>query len=953
MPDVAGLRHTRDALLKLRDPDRRPSPSAIIEIDRILTDSGSTIPTRLTTRQTEPHHRQHAANHANLRSLTPTPINGPQQLPTVLLTNCRSLNLRKQEELAVMVDQQRPEIVLLTETWLTDMKEHTAKLPNFLLITSNRRNRIGGGVAAYISNNLQVKVLEKFTSPTLSTLWLKLNTPNSTPIVYGLIYHPPSRQSEEQDKSRQHILDSLAKHAIKHHGSICLAGDFNKLNISAVCQVFNLRPIVDFSTRGDASLDQIYTNIGQYNACEKLAPLNGSDHCCILLKGSQKLKPQVEYITKRKITPPTRQHILRDLATESWSTVLQERNIDRKVQNLHDIITVVMDRHAPLERVKRKRNHKPWFDSLARKLRNAKTTAYKKGCPTWKTFAALLKRHLAKARRSWIDDKMQSSDFWKITRELTGSNKKQLRAHYQLDGEWVNQEQLSECLNSFFTSVGGTPSNHALDITPTTSSNSLIMHIGEVKQLLRQINTSKAVINTDFPPWISKAAAEDLCVPVTNIINTMLATGRFPSLWKCAQVTPIEKVNNPTKCSEFRPISLLHHLSKVAEKAILKFYSIAVIPTLNSNQFAYQKGKSTTDALLSAVNEWTESLDQPQTSHVQIACLDMSKAFDRMDKHHLCSTLMSRGTNQHIVRLVMDYLTGRSQRVQVGPHTSAARPIVMGTPQGTVLGPMLWLTYIDSLSPSCSNTMKYADDVTLTNVVQRESTSTSTSAALAQAVDDTQTWCEEHNMLLNETKSVTMTIKNPRSRSKPAPCQPVTINGRQLEEVTTAKLLGVTLDTGLSFQPHVETITNKARKLIFSLLKMKRCGMEVDDLVRFYQGAIRPVLSYAAPVWHSMANVADITRTEAFAMKLIFPDGDNYQERLKNANLPEINEYLAIESQQYFKRLEEPKHHLHHLLPPTQTSKGLRHSSRLANRYVCPTRTTLRSKSFVPYHCNK
>jgi hypothetical protein len=166
-------------------------------------------------------------NHSNLIPIKRKPRDSPEtRLPTIFLSNCRSLNNRKLSELSNTVDLYKPDILCLTETWLTDAKEASSGLLGYTPHFSHRTARIGGGVAIFTAESISAKLLEKYSSDTLSTLWVYINIPDYTPIILGCIYHPP-RANERI--TMDHIEATLSKLILKKPtAKIILTGDFNR-----------------------------------------------------------------------------------------------------------------------------------------------------------------------------------------------------------------------------------------------------------------------------------------------------------------------------------------------------------------------------------------------------------------------------------------------------------------------------------------------------------------------------------------------------------------------------------------------------------------------------------------------------------------------------------------------------------------------------------------------------
>ena len=242
--------------------------------------------------------------------------------PGVILTNCRSITSDKIDELKLLLEDINANILMLTESWLTDDKEKSAQIENYTLHTSNRPGRVGGGVAIYVHNSLDAKVVKKYQTKTTSALWLKVSYRNHT-TIYGCLYHPKSKLKSHSDKTTQHLTDTITELSSKITDQFVLGGDFNHLDISDITNLFGFHNLVNFSTRGSAYLDHLYTNLSDLMSikCNKLPPLAASDHDIIHLPTTSTTRNPQEYIHRRKVTPNSRLNIQREIAHTNWEFI--------------------------------------------------------------------------------------------------------------------------------------------------------------------------------------------------------------------------------------------------------------------------------------------------------------------------------------------------------------------------------------------------------------------------------------------------------------------------------------------------------------------------------------------------------------------------------------------------------------------------------------------------------
>lgn len=900
MPGIIG--YSREKLLSLRNGNIF---HGVIDIDCIQKqpiNKQHQIPTVIGRRTFAPKHihRITGVSRYNPNNLTVIKCKHNQQvatnkLPSVYGTNCRSLTIAKMGELQNIATSENIDIILLTETWLSEGKEKSFFLNGYKQYTSNRNNRPGGGVAVFVKSDLTTKVLVKYTSSKLSTLWMLFQQPNRSPIIYAVVYHPPGLTKTEQEGTIEHILSTVSKLALKHKSAnYFMYGDFNHLDLTAVQETFKLKQIVNFPTRGTAWLDLILTDVTEYQntPCNKGAPLTvTNDHCAIIVSSPAWKRQHYVTKTRRLVTTGSKVNISVALAKEDFQSVLSKEDVDDKVECFHNIIESIYKEHCPQQKIRVREKDPLLVTPLTIKLKRAKDRLYNKGNPAWKFFAHLLKNKIQAIRRNYCKNNVNAllgsgKAWWKNIKHLTQPSKTSEPDRIFLDNKWQTMADFVENQNNYYSSITENIKitipqcpESTLTATPPPS-----VTIGEVKMQLRKLCTTKATHSADFPAWISKQNADDVAVPLADIINNIFASGKFPTKWKSAEIMPLNKITNPQTAKDFRPISLLWHCGKVAESFIVRALKSDVSSRLHANQYAYQNGKGTTEALVHTLTDWVMALDDKDTLAVNVAFVDFSKAFDMMRPDILILKLRDLCVNETIIYLAESFLTSRSACTVHRQSNSKSSPktVHVGVPQGTLLGPILWNIFVNDLQPD-SKTIKYADDTTVYTTIKKKDPTTINRTArdhcislldnsIQKAASGVLSWSNDNGMSLNVSKTKSMFVS---LRDNVYSTDPIVLNGSDIENVTVFKLLGVNIDSHLKFDTHVDIITSKARSKSYALVTLKRYGLDQASLLRFYVANIRPALCYAAPAWYCFLGETlkdRLEKVQRYCFRIIYTD---------------------------------------------------------------------------------
>ena len=431
---------------------------------------------------------------------------------------------------------------------------------------------------------------------------------------------------------------------------------------------------------------------------------------------------------------------------------------------------------------------------------------------------------------------------WREVKQICGASKIPKRDLTSLlhPNLVCDKESLAENINSAFVNIMNDylPLSDCIRVEMADDRPISVTEHSVARKLL-ELNASRASGPDNLPNWVLKNFAYILAAPIADILNTSFLECKVPDAWKLANVCPLPKASSICSINEdLRPISLTPTLSKVAESFIIDIaLKPVLLPIIDPGQFGFIPGSSTTLALISMFHHWLRATDST-ASTVRTILLDFRKAFDLVDHNILVAKLFSIGVKPTAVNWIIDFLRHRKQRVKLNNIVSDWLDVPAGVPQGTRLGPWLFLVLVNDLKlPQESLPMwKFADDCTISEVILP-----SKQSSLQQAVDYIDAWSQENRLQLKPTK-----CKEVRScfKRNPPSFPLVELNDFQLERVSVAKILGVTIRDDFKWNDHIGIITVKATKRLYLLRQLKRAVCP-KDLITFYCSAIRSLLEYS------------------------------------------------------------------------------------------------------------
>jgi hypothetical protein len=746
---------------------------------------------------------------------------------------------------------------------------------------------------------------------------------------------------------REHLFQSLAQAESTYPNcGIIIAGDFNGLNISTIKKHFRLKQIVKKPTRKNAILDLILTNMHDYyeNPCT-FPPFGLSDHNAVTVEGKEREHFNTTKIVYSRDKRASRKAEMgRYLSGVDWPILFSSLQLcEDLLYVFNNVVHTGLQILMPVKRIRVNTTDAPWMTAHVKSLILKRQNAFHKygtESPQYKFYRNVVNRERkvlkAKFYHSKVEHMKQENPkvWWKEVKRLCGSKSftDDLINQIQVESiENLSKVELAEAINkAFLDPLEEYRSPQPLNRLPVEES-AVYPKVSElqVQVALAKLNPSKACGPDDIPTWLLKEYAILLAYPVSKIINSSFREMKLPSIWKVANVIPLPKVKHVENLNKhLRPISLTACLSKVAENFVVQDYvKPAVLKILDPNQYGAIPKSSTIHALIHMVHVWASETDGNGAT-VRTILFDYRKAFDLIDHLILVEKLCVLDLPNCVVNWIIDFLSNRLQRTKLADDCfSEWGSVPSGVPQGTKLGPWLFLLLINDLAHNNDTNAylwKYVDDTTSSEIVAKGHSSYS-----QNIVDSVAQWSLDNKLILNDEKCKELRVCFARNQED---FQPIYVNGKELEIVKSAKLLGVTVTSDLSWNAHINNVIKKAAKRLYFLVQLKRANLPRKDLVLFYITCIRSILTYAMPVFfYALPKYlqSELERLQKRALSIIDP-GLTYHEALVETNIPSIVSYGDTTCRGFFDLVVNDKNNkLNKLLPPIhETSYQLRRNRR-------------------------
>ena len=791
----------------------------------------------------------------------------------------------KFDEVCHLIDKyKQPDIVGLCETFLnTSFSDNEFQLKGYTMFRKDR-NSLGGGVLLYINDTFSCIRRPDLEHENCESIWIDVKVPNQKTFTVGYIYRPPSADN----KWFCDFECSLEK-AFLENNELILFGDFNinyvdglsdKNTWNCMTNCYNLVQLVTDYTRVTQTsatiIDHIYTNSKQHIHEINIAKETLSDH--YLVRFTRKTKNKQSFSTHTTISFRSFKHMneeefLSDLSRLPLTAVQSFDNPDNALEYFTQLFTEVLNKHAPIKQKRVKHSHQPdWFTSeIANAIKCRNKFKQDKNSQSFKHWRKKVKNLCYKNKQQYYTNSITKNSnpktLWNNLKTLSGKSPvhNNIHVHDNENNPIINKQEAAEFFNNHFSNVFKTSKSqvkldtvHKSAITTFTSSKLKPDTMYEIPPIsedfilkqLKNLNTTKSTGLDEIGPRILKLSSEIIAKPLSHIFNLSIRKGWFPNNLKHAKIIPIHKKGSTHDVNNYRPISILPTLSKILERHIASNLArfLEENNLLHVNQSGFRKNHSCETALVALMDEWLSAIDDHHV--IGTVLLDLSKAFDMVNHNLLLEKLQLYHCSPLALQWFTSYLSNRHQTVSLSGNLSTPQLITAGVPQGSILGPLLFILYINDLPLHItgSETNMFADDTTIYTYSKNKHT---IQTKLQESLDTVSQWCNLNSMVLNSTKTKAMLLS--ASNKHQVNNLSLTLQNNCLHVSQQEKLLGITFDNNLSFKTHIEQTLKKCNSLLFLLLRIK-CFLDLKTRKLFFNSYILPHLDYCITVWGYSAN---------------------------------------------------------------------------------------------------
>ena len=828
------------------------------------------------------------------------------------------------------------DIICLTEIW--NLKDNDFyNLEHYNFVSKMRRHTTGGGVAYYIKKGIrykEIKDLSLFEEKIIECLTLELDFGKKDKLILSNIYrsnspHPNYSAGEQNDT----FLEAFCKlqgdlSSLKHKSYI--VGDMNfdllKFEIHDKTEILldngfahGFLQLVSLPTRisnNSATLiDHIYTNATLNNFETYIILSDISDHfpiCHIISDKTKEKKPN--YIQVQNFNEENILSFKEDLSNTNWACVFDQDHTQTAYDKFYEIFSGKYNNHFPIRNVKFNKNkHKidPFMSSAILKSRKTKfkLSETKIRFPSqeninkYKQFRKCYNKVIRAAKKGYYkktfdQHKNNLRKTWEVLKDAIRkkNDKSSIIEEIKSDNLFYrNDNDMSNTFNEYFTTIADKITDDLntsdRDCTYYTNDSNFVfsfsdVFVHDVMKIVSGLESKSSQDMFGLSNFLLKKIIENIALPLSYILNLSLQSGEIPSEFKKAKVKPIFKLNSKdsdllSTMSNYRPISLLPIFSKILEKLV----ALRLTKFLDENnllykhQYGFQRKKSTLHPMIHLLNKIAEN-DNEKKITIGVFC-DLQKAFDCCSHKILLIKLSKLGVKGRELKWFENYLKNREQFVSVNDGNSNLRFITKGVPQGSILGPLLFLIYINDLA-NCTSlfTLLFADD---TSFLISGKNLNEVIKLLNVELKKICYWFRTNELSLHPGKTKFMIFTKNESNINFDELN-IVLNNNNVDEndenniiklsyvnsnseIPAIKFLGVHIDPKLNFKHHIGAIHSKVSRSLFAINSVKHF-IDKRALKTLYNSLVHSHFLYCIPIW-GCASKSSFKKLELLQKKAI------------------------------------------------------------------------------------
>lgn len=796
----------------------------------------------------------------------------------VYYQNVRGLN-SKVGEFYCSVQSSEFHVICIAESWLSeDVASSELFDDNYTVFRSDRAHRKGGVILA-VRNDLSfssIDLPDYFTIPFVDIACVRIHL-NSRSLIIFVVYITSPTNTEYYVQ----LTEAFEQFELLYSQSVIILGDFNvpefcsysrsdnNLKAELLC---SLQDFFDFSqfnemfNQNNRLLDLVFSNI-QCHVEHEIAPFvrEDSHHPALFIQCLIDFRSGVhdnfpvnhdqERFNFRKANFPA---LYSELLSEDWQCLDQYNQPDLYCSLFYEKLFNIIRRWVPVVKSRNtgRGRYPDWFDAdIICKLRqkNRAFRQYKKtGCvrflEQFKTLRATTKKLVKKAYSQFLvkiqgNIRSDPASFWRFIGSKNKASRIPCRMHGSGGMELTDPGSITDAFMKYFHSVyekSHTGSSLGVGDEPAQAISLPMFTESDVIRSAKRMRPKMSSGPDGIPYFLVKDCASALSRPLTKLFNLSVKSLTFPTYWKTAKICAIHKKGDKSDITNYRPVSLLCGFSKLFEMCIYE----SVYPKVRSLISPHQHGFMTHRSSVTNLAVFSQYVSEVihDKGQIDVIYTDFSKAFDKIDHSIMISKLINFGFNSSMLVFFRSYLQGRLQYMEYQGYKSPNYEVTSGVPQGSNLGPLLFLMFIDDITERlCTQFSLFADDLKLFTRVE----STQDCHFVQNTINLLNCWCKENKLKLNITKCSVMSI----TLKKSPIIYNYSIDGSQLHRTYKVRDLGVIYNSAFNFNDHVLDLAASATKTMGFIIRNCREFTDIQVLKTLYYTLINSKIEYCCLIW--------------------------------------------------------------------------------------------------------